>query len=133
MYLDKLNYDEKCSFIELAKIISKIDGETSFNEVIVINQYLKEIGFDENNEPHSRTLDEIIISFKDSSLNVKKIIIFELLILVYSDSKFCEKEEQLVDLLIDSFKINKKEYKQLVDSTNTIVLSLKEVNNIIFK
>lgn len=133
MYLNNLNYDEKCSFIELAQIVSEVDGKISFEETTVINQYLREIGFSENFEFLPKDLDEIIKSFENSSLTNKKIVLFELLVLVYSDNEFCKREEDVVNLLIQAFDINEEDYKSLFDATREISLSLEKVTKIIFK
>ncbi|QNK77712.1 hypothetical protein H7F37_01070 [Winogradskyella sp. PAMC22761] len=133
MYLNNLNNDEKNSFIELAKFISEVDGVTSFEEILVINQYLREMGFNEDFKFQFKSLDEIIKSFEYSSLKNKKIVLFEMLVLVYSDNKFCRREEEVINLLVESFNINKEDYKELVDLTNGISLNLKKVSKVIFE
>lgn len=133
MYLDNLNYEEKHSFIELAKIVSEIDGEVSFEETNVINQYIKEIRFSENFEFSYRDFDGILKSFENSSLTNKKIILFEILILVKADNKFCEKEKEIINLLVKSFNINREDCKDLMDITSAISLSLRKASEIIFE
>jgi hypothetical protein len=133
MYLNNLNNDEKNSFLELAKFISEVDGVTSFEEILVINQYLREMGFNEDFKFQFKSLDEIIKSFEYSSLKNKKIVLFEMLVLVYSDNKFCIREEEVINLLVESFNINKEDYKELVDLTNGISLNLKKVSKVIFE
>ncbi|WP_417398430.1 hypothetical protein [Gimesia chilikensis] len=132
MYLNRLKYEEKCSFLELAKCISEVDGNTSSEEILVIQQYIKEVGFHQNWEILSKSLDEILESFNKSSFLVKKIILFEILILVHSDNEFCEREEKVIRRLTDSFSIPQEDYDQLVDITNNLVLNLKQVNGILF-
>ncbi|WP_179315386.1 hypothetical protein [Winogradskyella undariae] len=133
MYLNNLNNDEKNSFLELAKFISEVDGVTSFEEILVINQYLREMGFNEDFKFQFKSLNEIIKSFEYSSLKNKKIVLFEMLVLVYSDNKFCIREEEVINLLVESFNINKEDYKELVDLTNGISLNLKKVSKVIFE
>ena len=133
MYLDNLNYEEKHSFIELAKIVSEIDGEVSFEETNVINQYIKEIRFSENFDFSYRDFDGILKSFENSSLTNKKIILFEILILVKADNKFCEKEKEIINLLVKSFNINREDCKDLMDITSAISLSLRKASEIIFE
>lgn len=132
MYLNKLNYNEKCSFIELANLISEVDGEVSIGERLVIDQYLTELGLNKDYEFSSNNFDIVIKSFDESSPTAKKIVLFEILILVYSDNEFCKMEQEALDLISKSFNIGKEDYDTLVDLTNRLTSSMKKVSSTIF-
>ena len=96
MYLALLKQNEKENFLKLAVTLSASDGNFSEEEHFMISQYCDEMGIDNNiptNIEKDLIFDEIA---NNSSLQNKKIIIFELLGLAMSDKKYDKTEEELI-------------------------------------
>lgn len=108
MLLMKLNNKEKFAFLQLAYYIAHIDGEFETKEENIIEEYCAEMGI----EPihfHleafnlKETLEEIQTAYS------KKIVVLELMILIHSDDRFHELEEEVLDTIIATFNISKEQ------------------------
>lgn len=106
MYLALLKQNEKENFLKLAVALSSADGNFGEEEHFMISQYCDEMGIDNhipNDIEKELAVNEIA---NDSSLQNKKIIIFELLGLAMSDKNFAEAEETLIISLAEKLDLN---------------------------
>jgi len=106
MLLMKLNNIEKFAFLQLAYYIAHIDGEFEIKEENTIEEYCAEMGIEAihfNLEVFN--LEETLEDFQTAFS--KKIVVLELMILIHSDDRFHELEEQVLDNIITTFNISK--------------------------
>ena len=98
MFLSRLNEKEKKIFLEFAMKIQMADGKTVPEEEKMIKEYCNEmkISFEEKDEI---TENEIIDFLNNSSLESKKIIIFEGIGLAYADGDYCGAEKEVIDTI----------------------------------
>ncbi len=132
MYLALLKQNEKENFLKLAVALSSADGNFGEEEHFMISQYCDEMGLD-NHIPNDVDKDFIVNEIaNDSSIQNKKIMIFELLGLAMSDKKFNKSEETLIlsfanKLGIDTeYVVNCKEmitkYLELQNQINNYII-----------
>jgi len=132
MYLALLKQNEKENFLKLAVALSSADGNFGEEEHFMISQYCDEMGLD-NHIPNDVDKDFIVNEIaNDSSIQNKKIMIFELLGLAMSDKKFNKSEETLIlsfanKLSIDTeYVVNCKEmitkYLELQNQINNYII-----------
>lgn len=96
MFLNQLSEKEKDAFVSLSIHVSNSDGIFADEERIMIQEYCREMGisfFDANN---AKTMDEIVEIFSASEDRIKKIVLLEVLGLVYCDGLFDEKEKTFI-------------------------------------
>lgn len=132
MYLALLKQNEKENFLKLAVALSSADGNFGKEEHFMISQYCDEMGLD-NHIPNDVDKDFIVNEIaNDSSIQNKKIMIFELLGLAMSDKNFNKSEETLIlsfanKLGIDAeYVVNCKEmitkYLELQNQINNYII-----------
>ncbi len=109
MFLMKLQAKEKFAFLQLAHYLARIDNEYQKKEEEIILEYCSEMGIenDESFENDTFSLDDTLKDFK--SKKSKKIVLFELMILIYADDKFDLKERTLISKINDIFNFEKKD------------------------
>lgn len=101
----KLKNGEKFAFLKLAYYMANIDGEFDKEEQNIIEEYCAEMGienvpYDSDEFDFKQTLQQI------KSKKSQKIIILELMILIYSDDKFHRFEDDTIKKIATFFKIN---------------------------
>lgn len=112
MFLNELQTEEKQAFLELAALMAKIDGNLSIYEGAIIEKYKKETGL-ENYKIKGFAIDEILPKFK--SERSKKIVITEILRLVYADGIFHDKERESIHFIKKYFGFAPDEFNSLRD------------------
>ena len=105
MFLSRLNKREKKVFLQLAHYIASVDGEYSAEEELGIYRFCQEmkisdIEFDPENFDSNISLKEI------KNKKSQKIVILELLALIYSDNKYKSKEKQVIIGFFKTFNLN---------------------------
>ncbi len=105
MFLNRLVREEKVAFLELAHYMARIDGDFAENELETIKIYCAEmnienIKFDSTNF----SLEKCLETFKDK--NSKKIVLMELMALIYSDDNFDEKERIAIKTISNKFNFD---------------------------
>lgn len=105
MFLNKLDNQAKEVFLNLAYCVAKSDKSFSNSQRLLIDGYLKEMNiqdvvFDEN----KFSLVDCITKVKEKKY--QKIILIELLAIVYTDNIMHEAEKILIDKIVDTWDIN---------------------------
>jgi len=105
IFLNLLNSQEKSAFLELAHHVSRSDKSFSESEKLVISTYCSEmqisdIDFDEN----SFDLETTLSKFQASES--QKIILLEIMALIYADNILRDAEQKVLDTMLKKFGIN---------------------------
>jgi len=106
MFLNNLDKNEKIAFLNLAHYLARSDGDFSEKQKEIINTYcyemnIDDIEFDENNF----NIDLVLKSIKNKKS--QKIVLLEVMALVYSDNILHPEEEKVINLMLDIFGIEK--------------------------
>ena len=96
MFLNQLSEREKKAFLELSVHVSNSNGVFADEEKAMIWEYCKEMDIKEFNVDNVAPLEEVIDDIKMSSLHIKKIILLEILGLVYADGTYDDNEKGFV-------------------------------------
>ena len=105
MFLNRLNQDEKIAFLELAHHIARSDNNFSEDQKSIIAKYcmemqIEDIAYDEDSFDIYTTLDKI----KD--LRSRKIVLLEIMALIYSDDFLHEEERKVLEKILEEFDLN---------------------------
>lgn len=122
VFLTELQPEEKKAFLELASLISTIDGNLSIYENPVLDKYQKEMGL-EDYSIKGHAIEDILKVFK--SERSKNIALTEILQLIFSDGVFHDQERESVHLIKTHFGFDPNEYESFKDW----VLKIKELSS----
>ena len=104
MFLNKLEENEKVAFLTLAHHIARSDGDFSENEQNIIVTYCMEMQIEDiNYNENSFNLNEILSVIKGDEN--QKILLLEIMALVYSDGLHQE-EQKILDIIIEQYNIS---------------------------
>ncbi len=106
MLLMKLKPKEKFAFLQLAHYLARIDSDYGEKEEEIILEYCSEMGIenDEYFDIKLFSLEDILKNFK--SKKSRKIVVLELMVLIYADDKFHLKEQILISEINSIFKLS---------------------------
>jgi len=105
MFLNKLSDNEKNAFLELAHYIARSDDDFSEKQKSIIQTYCLEMQISDISFNDSTfKLEAILENF--STENSQKIILLELMALVYSDNILHDKERDVLNQMIEIFNFN---------------------------
>ncbi len=104
MFLHKLKKSEKVAFLKLAHHIAKSDNDFSESQKNIIGTYcmemqINDIKYSEKNFDLKKTLS------KFKSQKSQKIVLLEIMALIYSDSYLHEEEEKVLIAMVEKFKL----------------------------
>jgi uncharacterized tellurite resistance protein B-like protein len=105
MFLNKLQTKEKEAFLELANYVANSDNELSKEEEKIIEKYsiemqIEPVKFDKDSFDIYTTLS------KFQSDRSKKIVLLEILALIYADDFIHEEERIVLEKMMQEFDIN---------------------------
>lgn len=105
MFLNLLDHKEKKSFLKLAHHVANSDNDFSDEQKQIINQYciemqIDDISLDEKNEAFISVLEEI------KNPKSQRIILLEIMALIYSDNYLHQEEQLLLDEMLKAFKLS---------------------------
>jgi tellurite resistance protein len=105
MFLNRFSLEEKKSFLYLAHHIAHVDGEFSEKEQVIIDKYCMEMQMDDvEYNQDSFVLKECLASFEKDSH--KKVVLLEIMALIFSDGEFHQSEEKVVSQMVKEFQLN---------------------------
>jgi len=105
MFLNRLKKKEKVAFLELAHHIARSDNNFSEDQKIIISKYcmemqIEDIKYRENKFDIYNTLDKI------KSQRSRKIVLLEVMALIYSDDFLHEEERKVLEKVLEEFDLN---------------------------
>ena len=105
MFLGLLKKEEKEAFLKLAHHVARSDGDFSEKQHEIISTYCFEmqIADTEYNE-NEFDLDTILKMFDTSKS--QKIVLLEIMALVYSDNILHQEEKKIIDKMLELFGLN---------------------------
>jgi tellurite resistance protein len=112
LFLAELQPEEKKAFLELATLISTIDGKLSIYEHTVLKKFKKEVGL-EDYQIKGQAIEDVLAIFQ--SERSKNIVLTELLQLIYSDGVFHEQESESVRFIKEYFGFDSHEFGSFKD------------------
>ena len=120
MFLNRLNQEEKVAFLELAHHIARSDGDFADEEKAIIQTYCFEMQIDdiEYNEANF-DIKQILDKFQDKSR--QKILLLEIMALIYSDGYLDESEQSVIDDIVAYFSFDKTLVKIYAEWTKSIL------------
>jgi len=105
MFLNRLTMEEKKIFLKLAHHVAYIDGEFSPKERAIIDKYCMEMQIDDvEYDRNSYDLESDLKVFRRDSH--KKIVLLEVMALVYSDDVLHHAEENILHEITKIFDLN---------------------------
>ncbi len=107
MFLNRLNEKEKIDFLKLAHYIAHSDNDFSNKEketmaIYCAEMQINDIDFDKANFDLDSTLLEI------ESSQSQKIVLLEIMALVYSDNILHQSEQEVLEKIVNKFNLNPK-------------------------
>ena len=127
MFLNQLSEKEKEAFISLSVHVSNSNGIFADEEKVMIQEYSKEMEIPEFDTNEAKSIDEIINVFKSSELHIKKVIMLEVLGLVYSDGFYDAEEEYFIKKFSDDIGLADEIVESLTVAIKKYSDALKEV------
>lgn len=118
MFLNLLNSKQKSLFLELAIKAAETNNEVTSEETTLLGEFAREMQIEPmyNTTKDTSSILEQLAS--DSSQRERKIIIFEILGIMFSDSVYDEKEKLFVKNIAESFDISQETVEKMVKSLN---------------
>ena len=105
MFLNRLEKEEKIAFLELAHYVARSDSNFSISEEDIINNYcfemqIENIDFDKSNFDLYNTLGKI------KGARSQKIVLLEIMALIYSDNFLHEEERKVLEKILEEFNLS---------------------------
>ena len=130
MLLNNLNKKEKVAFISLCNIFAKVNGVVEDAEKKQMEDYCNEM-FIEYNENKLYDYDEIYNVFSKSSIINKKVVLCELVGLIYSDGKMDEAEKSELKKFANKIEISDELIDDILQTTKKYIDSSRDLLNLI--
>ena len=105
MFLNRLKKEEKVAFLELAHHIARSDNDFSESQKSIIDKYCMEMQIDDI-EYNNATFDIYKSLGKIKSQRSRKIIILEIMVLIYSDNFLHEEERKVLEKMLEEFDLS---------------------------
>jgi len=105
MFLNRLKKKEKIAFLELAHFVARSDNDFSKHQQEIIQSYCQEMQINNINYKQKKfSLDKTLskVKLKES----QKIILLEIMALVYSDDILHKEEKKILDYTIKKFGLD---------------------------
>ena len=120
MFLNRLKNEEKVAFLELAHYVARSDGSFSKDEKTTIETYCYEMQIDDiQYDEKNFELLKVLAIFENKMS--QKVLLLELMALIYSDEKVASSEQKIIDTIVLSFGMNDSLAKVYLEWTKTIL------------
>ena len=124
MFLMKLEENEKIAFMELARYIMKVNTSSGEKEQEILKAYAYEMNIDLHERFEFSNIGDLLKNFK--SKEHKKIVLLEIMALIYADEHIDEEEEKVIQLICNEFDIPRHEAKIYEEWTKAILALYKQ-------
>ena len=131
MYLNQLNLTEKNAFMSLSIHAANADGVVDDSETLLFQNFCKEMEIPYLDPKNCADLDQVIKVFAASAPRIKKIVMFELLGLLYTDGEFSQPEQVFAHKVAEGIGVSDSVMKQLSEMVERYYGLLMEISVII--
>lgn len=100
MFLQSIEMKDRLAFIDLANFLIRIDGVITQDEVDILESYRDEMQVEEITFNSETTLEEIIDNISEDMIT-RRILVFELLGIAYSDAEYSLEEKTFISKVAD--------------------------------
>jgi len=105
MFLNRLSQEEKKAFLELAYYMAKVDDNFMDEQKEIISQYCFEMSIDDINFDENKfDLLKVLKHFKNPKS--QKIVLLEIMALVYADNILHPKEQEVLEIMCKEFGLD---------------------------
>lgn len=133
MFLNLLNDMQKPLFMELAIKAAEINEEVTSEEKLLLTEFAKELQI----EPVLSTAkdeDTILRQLKDvTSVRERKIVVFEVLGIMFADSEYDDAEKAFVTRIAEFFEIDSETVDDMVKILREYARVFTEITALILK
>lgn len=105
MFLNRLEENEKVAFLELAHYIARSDNDFSDLQKVIIHEYCTEMQVEDIEYKEKDFVLEITLN-KINSTQSQRIILLEVMALIYSDNILHDEEKKILDKMAEKFGIS---------------------------
>jgi uncharacterized tellurite resistance protein B-like protein len=105
MFLNRLSQEEKGAFLELAHHIARSDNDFSEDQKSIIAKYCMEMQM-EDIEYNKDTFDIYTTLDKIQNPRSRKVILLEIMALIYADDFLHEEERKVLEKILEEFGLN---------------------------
>ena len=127
MFLNQLSENEKNAFISLSVHASKANGVFADEEKDIIQEYCREMGIAFFDADTAIPMEEIISVFKESETKIKRIVLLEILGLVYSDGEYDDSEKGFVREFTEKIGLKEEDLNKQTIAIKEYLEALKKV------
>jgi len=133
MFLHTMTDTQKKLFMKLAIKAAEANGIVELEEKNMLKAYGIEMGIKPIYETDAKT-EDIISELKEiCDDKTKRIIVFEILGIMMSDSEYDEKEKAFVDEIISAFSIPSNQKEEMLELLTEYANVFKRISNLIFQ
>ena len=133
MFLDVLNKDEKEWFMDLAIKAAEANGEVAKEEVRMLHAFAAEMKIPARVKCE-RDLDSILKDFvNNSSKKSMKVILFELIGIIFADNEFDEAEKKFIDSVTSAFDIPSTLKDEMISEINDYSALFSKICNTVLQ
>lgn len=134
MFLNLLNPKEKDDFLKLAVAAIKADGVIEDAEMQTLSAYANEMQIPVCNTDDPVDVDAVVGEFaSNSTVQVKRIVLVELLALVFADGDYSAEEKGLVQQIANAFNFNADLVEHVVDLEKSYMAACVSLVNFVNK
>ena len=131
MFLNQLTDSEKAAFISFSVHAANSDDVFADEEKVMINEYCKEMELDYPDKDNIMSMEDIMAVLSKSDIHNKKIVMFEILGLVYSDGEYAEEEKRFVNTYAKEIGLTEEDVKKQTELIIRYLGLLKEICEIL--
>ena len=131
MFLGRLSEKEKNAFLSLSVHASNSNGVFAEDEKMMIREYCKEMEIPFFDVEKTIPLDKVVELFKESELSIKKIVLLEILGLLYSDGVVDDSEKKFVNEYAKKIGLTKEDVEKQTAAIKEYIHVLKKVAEVI--
>ena len=128
MFANELNFEQSSKLVDLVYKLAQIDSQYDFDEESFVDQLKLEFDVCQVNE--SASINDLVDYFSSQNEKIKKIVLFHVIFLIYSDTYLSESEKDTFNYIIEQFEIGSDEVEkieELVKDFMDVNLRLKEL------
>lgn len=128
MFANELNFEQSSKLVDLMYKLAQIDSQYDFDEESLVEQLKLEFDVCQVNE--SASINDLVDYFSSQNEKIKKIVLFHVIFLIYSDTYLSESEKDTFNYIIEQFEIGSDEVEKIEELVNDFMdvnLRLKEL------